>query len=136
MAPASPNPMNLMLLAGLGIGAYWFMTRRAQAAPVAVAPAGGGQAPSQGLANANALVNLVGSVSKLFGGAQNLLGTYDGRAASPWDVSPNGTAGPTYNNPSAYVSSALDGLAFNPPVGGAYDAVAYALDGSNGAYWN
>ena len=25
---SSPNPMNLLLLAGLGIGVFWFMSRR------------------------------------------------------------------------------------------------------------
>lgn len=27
-AASSPNPMNLLLLAGLGIGVFWFMSRR------------------------------------------------------------------------------------------------------------
>lgn len=137
-ASASPNPTNLILLAALGIGAYWMLTRRAQAAPVAVAPAAGQGGGSNALANANAIGNLVGTVAGLFRGSGStpLLGTVDGRSATQWDVTPAGPGGPTYNNPSAYVSSALDGLAFNPPAGSAYDSFAYATDGSNGAWWN
>lgn len=124
MAAAAPNPNNnLILLAVIGIGAYWMLSRRAVAAPVAVRP---GQ--STGAAQANLLntgLNALGGLfSRLSGsGSTNLLGTYDGRAQQPWDVTPAGDSGPRYNNPSAYVgpSASNDGVVVNSPFVPAYE---------------
>lgn len=110
-AAPSPNPTNLLLLAAIGIGAYYVMTRRAYAQPVYA-----GQQQQSGRNNAAALLAAgVGALGKLFGGSGSstpLLGTYDGRSQTPWDVTPQGSDGPRYNNPSAYVAD--DGLAYNP----------------------
>lgn len=70
MAAAAPNPnSNLLLLAVIGIGAYWLMSRRAVAAPVYM-PANG-QQNAQAAENA-ARMNLIGTgvnaLSRLIGG--------------------------------------------------------------------
>lgn len=128
---SSPGPNNLILLAVLGIGAYYLMTRRAMAQPVYT---GGQRPPSQASQNASligagigALGNLFGNRGSTGGGSVPLLGTYDGRSQTQWDVTPQGPGGPRYNNPSAYVGGGSDGLAINPPFDSAYDFT--------GEYW-
>lgn len=115
-AATSPGPNNMLLLAVLGIGAYYLMTRRAVAQPVYAN--GRPTTTTQekvGLiaAGTNALTQLF----KGFGGGSGsvpLLGTYDGRSQTQWDVTPQGPNGPRYNNPSAYVAGGEDGLPVNP----------------------
>jgi hypothetical protein len=129
-ASSSPNPQNIILLAALGAGAYWFLTRRRVMAQPIAAPAPTAARPGNDVAGIAGQV--VGAISNLFGRAGSAMnGTYDGRAAQPWDVTPQGASGPRFNNPSAYVSSAVDGAAFNPPTVGAFDA-AYDYTGE---YW-
>lgn len=107
MSAAAPNPNNLIMLAVVGVGVYWFMTRRKVAA--ATAPTQAVSNPYTGVMNAtNTLANVVGTVSRLFNGGMTP-GTVDGRSASPWSPSDTGA-----NNPSAF-SSAVDGAAYNPP---------------------
>jgi len=112
-AASSPNPSNLLLLAVLGIGAYWMLSRRAVAQPVY-----GAQRPSNGATNAQLLNTGLNALGRLFsgfgGGGSAGAGTYDGRAQMPWDVTPDGNTGQRANNPSAYVSGGNDGLAVNP----------------------
>lgn len=121
-AATSPGPNNLLLLAVLGIGAYWMMSRRAYAQPMY---SGGRpmtttqEKASLIAAGANALGSLFGRLGSGGGGSVPLLGTYDGRAQTPWDVTPQGSDGPRYNNPSAYVAD--DGLAANPINVSAFD---------------
>lgn len=129
-AASSPGPNNLLLLAVLGIGAYYLMTRRAMAQPVYT----NAQRPPQGQAGQTAALvgGVLGAVGNLFGrgnsgGSVPLLGTYDGRSQTQWDVTPQGPSGPRYNNPSAYVGGGSDGLAINPPFDSAYDFT--------GEYW-
>lgn len=119
---SSPGPNNILLLAVLGIGAYYLMTRRAIAQPMYQ------QNPQANRAaqNASLLGAGLGALGNLFrgsGGSSTVpyLGTYDGRSAQPWDVTPQGADGPRYNNPSAYVAGGADGLAINPPFNSAYD---------------
>lgn len=115
-AATSPGPNNMLLLAVLGIGAYYLMTRRAVAQPVYAN--GRPTTTTQekvGLiaAGTNALTQLF----KGFGGGSGsvpLLGTSDGRSQTQWDVTPQGPDGPRYNNPSAYVGGGEDGLPVNP----------------------
>lgn len=118
---AAPNPQNFLLLAGLGIAAYWVMTRSS-----AFAGAGGystpAQIPAQGIANpyVGGIANAIGN---LFRGAASA-GTYDGRSATPWntDTSAMGGAGAA-NNPSAFIAtSQVDGVAFNPTAQSVFDA--------------
>ncbi len=85
-ANASPDPTNLVVLAAVGVGAFWFLTRRAAAQPANVA---GVAAPSPNAAGmsqrAATNIGLLGAVGKaLFGGR------------------------------AAYASSAIDGVAYNP----------------------
>lgn len=121
---ASPGPNNILLLAVLGIGAYYLMTRRAMAGQVPVyaqRPPTTTTAERVSLvaAGANAIGGLLGRLTGGGGGSVPLLGTYDGRSQTPWDVTPQGPDGPRYNNPSAYVAS--DGLAANPLNASAFD---------------
>lgn len=120
-AAASPGPNNLLLLAALGIGAYYLLSRRAYAQPMYSTRPTTTTAEKVSLLAAGA--NAVGGLlSRLGGGSSvNLLGTYDGRSAQPWDVTPYGDDGPRYNNPSAYVAGGSDGIAYNPPFGDAFD---------------
>lgn len=120
-AAASPGPNNILLLAVLGIGAYYLMSRRAYAQPMyAARPMTTTQEKASLIAaGANAIGNLFGRLSGSGTGSVNLLGTYDGRSAQPWDVTPLGDNGPRYNNPSAYVAD--DGVAANPINISAFD---------------
>lgn len=121
-AASSPNPSNLLLLAVLGIGAYWMLSRRAVAQPVY-----GAQRPSNGSANAQLLNTGLNALGRLFsgfgGGGSAGAGTYDGRAQTPWDVTPDGNTGQRANNPSAYVapSASNDGVVVNSPFVPAYE---------------
>lgn len=130
-AAASPGPNNILLLAVLGIGAYYLMTRRVMAQPMYQQPQPGmSTADKVGLAGAalGAITGIIGKFSGGGGGSVPLLGTWDGRSAQPWDVTPQGPTGPQYNNPSAYVSGGADGLAFNPVNVSAFDSFGgYAL---------
>lgn len=117
---SSPGPNNMLLLAVLGIGAYYLMTRRAVAQPMYQ-----GQQPSRAAQNASLIGAGLNAIGNLFKGGSSsgstvpYLGTYDGRSQSQWDVTPQGSDGPRYNNPSAYVAG--DGVAVNPPFNSAYD---------------
>ena len=121
-AASSPNPSNLLLLAVLGIGAYWMLSRRAVAQPVY-----GAQRPGNGSANAQLLNTGLNALGRLFsgsgGGGSASAGTYDGRARTPWDVTPDGDTGQRANNPSAYVapSASNDGVVVNSPFVPAYE---------------
>ena len=129
-AASSPSPNNLLLLAVLGIGAYYLMTRRVYAQqPYANGRPTTTTSEKIGLLNAGA--NALGQLFKGFGGGSGsvpLLGTYDGRAAQPWDVTPYGDDGPRYNNPSAYVAGGNDGLPVNPVNSSPFDYTQL--------YWN
>lgn len=121
-AAASPGPNNLLILAVLGIGAYYLMTRRAYAQPVYQT----GVRPTTTTAERVSLIaagaNAVGGLLSRLGGSGGsvpLLGTWDGRAAQPWLVTPQGPDGPRYNNPSAYVAN--DGVAVSPVNVSAFD---------------
>lgn len=100
-AASSPNPSNLILLAVIGIGAYWFMSRRAVAQPVYV------QQPNrsaQKAQTAGALLGAgIGALGKLFGssGQSNPIA---------WDGITND--GPKIRD---------DGYVFNNPTQSAFD---------------
>lgn len=119
MSAAAPNPQNLIVLAAIGIGVYWFMTKHKVAA--ATPPTQAVSNPYTNVASAaNTVANVVGAVSRLFNGG-NAAGTTDGRSASDWSPASTGA-----NNPSAYLaSSAVDGVAANYPGNtSVYDAYA------------
>lgn len=106
---SSPGPNNLALLLVLGIGAYYLMTRRAIAQPAYM-----GRPPTTTTQEKVSLIgagaNALSQLFKGFGGGSGsvpLLGTYDGRSQTQWDVTPQGPDGPRYNNPSAYVAGVL-----------------------------
>lgn len=62
-AASSPNPSNLILLAVIGIGAYWFMSRRAVAGPYyAAQPNSSAQKTQMAGALLNSGLNALGSI--------------------------------------------------------------------------
>lgn len=122
-AAASPGPNNLLLLAVLGIGAYYLMSRRAYAQPMySTRPT---TTTAERVSLVSALANSLGGAFARFAGSSgasrpvDLMGTYDGRSQVPWDTTPLGDNGPRYNNPSAYVAD--DGVAANPINVSAFD---------------
>ncbi len=126
-AASSPNPNNLILLAVLGIGAYWLFSRQAMAQPYQARP---GQPANQTAQNVNAGANLLNAgarlLSGLFGGGSTSAPAgaaripNDDTAGQPgygWQYFTNGTAisptGTYYHNGQAVWSP--DGAAVNPP---------------------
>lgn len=127
---SAPNPNNLILLAVLGIGAYWLFSRQAMAMPYGAArPVGQGSTAAQ---NANGVAQLVnaganlvgrlfgtgGSTSPAAGGAQRIYN--DDTAGQPgygWQYFTDGTAisptGTYYYEGQPIWSP--DGQVFNPP---------------------
>lgn len=132
---ASPNPNNLILLAVLGIGAYWIFSRNAMAQPVQIRP---GTRPQQGNtgSNLNGAANLLnagaGLVRGLFGGGSTApkINTrtpyYSGQLTQPQYAAAS-QAAQADSNPDTNGSYADwvrdDGIALNPPGNvSAYDA--------------
>lgn len=97
MSAAAPNPNNLMMLAVIGIGAYWLMTRRAQAQPM--------PRPGTSAGNTAGMINTgLNALGRLFGGSSG--------QPNPvvWDGLTNDMPRP-----------ANDGIAVNPPTVDAFD---------------
>lgn len=67
-----------------------------------------------------------------------LLGTFDGRSATQWDVTPAGPAGPRANNPSAYVADGGDAqrIAGVSDLYAASGGQQAATDSAVAAYWD
>lgn len=110
-ASASPNPNNLLLLLVVGVGAYWFMTRRAVAQPYYPQP----QQPSRSAQNAQTAGALlgagIGALGKLFG-------------------SSGGTQQPIYWDNLTNDMPRIDGVVVNPPNQSAFDW--WATNGTGG----
>lgn len=121
---ASTSNTNVILLAGLGLGAFWLLTRRGNA-PMTVRPANAAQ-PSTAQ-KVNAFSNLLGTAGRLFGiggaaatqpGAGRIFN--DDTAGQPgygWQYFTDGTAiSPTgtYYHQGQPVWSP-DGAVYNPP---------------------
>ena len=136
MSAAAPNPNNMIILAVLGIGAFWFMSRRATAAPIVL---GQQQQATQASKN-NLIASGLNSLVKLVGmGVGSANGAPAGNSAAnsffgalnPWAagfVSPTNydVLGPLGGSDSlAYGLSGYfsnDALALNPVgIGGGYD---------------
>lgn len=118
-ATHSPNPQNILLLAGLGIGAYWLMTRRAQAGTV-IAPRTGGSVPAQ----TSPLSRASAFVQSLFGAApvQTVpIGVQQGGGTAV--LTPGaGSRGTLETSQQPYVPFE-DGFSFNTPNSSVYDAL-------------
>lgn len=130
-AAANPGPNNLLLLAVIGIGAYWLMTQRARAQTAVV------NTNRTATANDLAKLGLVVQGTNLIG---RLL-TKIGAPGSFYSTTPNITqqglenvaainrsdSDPDLNGSiSDYASGAIDGLAVNPPGNtAAYDWLGF-----------
>lgn len=64
MSAAAPNPNNMMMLAVIGIGAYWLMSRNAHAQRVTGARQGASGGNTAGI-----LGSIAGALSRLSGGS-------------------------------------------------------------------
>lgn len=127
---ANPGPNNLILLAVIGIGAYWLFTRRAAAGPVYTT--GAQQQPSRASTDL-AKLGLAVQGTNLIGRLLTNLGTAGGYYSARPNITQQGleNVAAIYNsdsNPdlngsvSDWLSSSVDGLAVNPPGNvGAYD---------------
>lgn len=123
-AAPSPNPTNLLLLAALGIGVYWFMTRKgALSTPAVIYPTPAQNAQAYGDDTKALKYQLVGG---LIGKAFDYFGNQ--KSASPYTFDTGGSYGlqPTG---SLGLQAWSDGLAFNPGSGSASDSI-YSLLGA------
>lgn len=134
MSTAAPNPNKTLLLAMLGIGAFWFMTRRATAQPM---PIRTGTQQGSGASTANAIGNIVNGLGRIFGGSGSGSGTgsqgsagagrvseifnddVPGQPGYGWKYYTDGTAigpdGTYYQGDKAIWSPSSDQIAYNPP---------------------
>lgn len=119
MSAAAPNPNKLMLLAAIGIGVYWFMSRRtAAAAPVAVSPT-----------SPQAAATYQRNDAAMWAGIWNTIGrptindimNRQAAAGHASGAAPTG-AGSYIGDEAVYLgSSAVDGFAMNPVTSSVFD---------------
>lgn len=130
MSAAAPNPNNMLILAVLGIGAFWFMTRRAAAAPIVLT----GQ-QSNNAAKANLAASGINALTKLLGGVA---------AARPMSNAAAGTPSNLFNYDTWFGAGSLGTQGGNFDFSGAApgfadyfsaDAVAVNPAGTLGAGW-
>lgn len=118
---ASPNPNNLILLAVIGIGAYWLFSRRAMAAQPVVY-ANGNQSKNTDLAKLGLVVQGTNLIGKLFTNLKAAGGYY---SATP-NITQQGLENVAHINRSDsdpdlngsvsdWLGGSADGLAVNPP---------------------
>lgn len=121
-ASPSPNPTNLLLLAGLGIGVYWFMTRR-MAAPGVIYPTPAQNQQAYGDATKVAKIQLLGGL------LNKGLDYFGNRASSPYAFDTGGSYG---FQPTGYLGlqASADGLAWNPSGGSSVTDSIYGFSGA------
>lgn len=131
MSAASPQPNNTLLLAVLGIGAFWLMTRRATAQTVPVRTGAGTSTSSSN--TAGAIGNILNGLGRVFGGsgsATTSTGTtgrvgeianddVPGQPGYGWRYFTDGTVigpdGTYYQDGQPIWSPSTDQIAYNPP---------------------
>lgn len=121
-ASNSIPPNNLLMLGAIGIGAYWFLTRRAGAAGLAI-PVATPQNPNPSAVNAGVIGSLLGSVTRLFGGSSAPSSAAMQQSAAVGASNAISDANYAGANWGALSSSAVDGVAYNPTNSAPYDAV-------------
>jgi hypothetical protein len=130
---ANPNPNNLVLLAVLGIGAFWMLTRRVGAQPMRPVNQQPGGANGGSM---NGLGNVLSGLGRLFGGSGGSASGGAGRGPTSgtqqiwnddvpgqpgygWNYYNDGTAigpdGTYYRDGQPIWSPSTDQIAFNPP---------------------
>lgn len=117
----SPNPNNLILLAVIGIGAYWLFSRRAMAAQPVVY-ANGNQSQNTDLAKLGLLVQGTNLIGKLFTNLKGAGSFYSGSSNLTQQgleniaAIHNSDSNPDLNGSvSDWLGGSADGLAINPP---------------------
>lgn len=129
---ASPKPNNMLILAGLAIGAIWLMNKQAQARTVTggyrPGTVGGNQVNQvAGLAN-----NLINGLGRLFGGSSSkptnpatIPYNPNAQTAAAAAAAANADTNPDLNGSVAdYGSGQNDGVAYNPPNAAPWDAMS------------
>lgn len=114
--------MNLLLLGALGIGVYWFMTRRGAGSPAVIYPTPAQNAQAYGDATKVAKIQLLGGL------LNKGLDYFGSKPASPYAFDTGGSYG---LQPTGYLGlqASSDGLAFNPGGMSASDSI-YSLAGA------
>lgn len=135
MSAAAPNPNNMLLLVALGIGAYWFMSRRAGASALGYSTlAQQQQAAANNAARNNLLASGVNAIGKLISGfgssstttptqdqlnLASMLGAYNSSSWTAMETAGTSIFGPVVVPPDAF--------AFNPSgFTSSYDWIADA----------
>lgn len=120
-AATSPNPNNLMLLAVIGIGAYWLFSRRALAAQPVVY-ANGNQSKNTDLAKLGLVVQGTNLIGRLLTNLKAPGGYYSGSSNITQQgleniaAINNSDSNPDLNGSvSDWLGGGVDGLALNPP---------------------
>lgn len=101
MSAAAPNPSNMIMLGVLGVGAYWYFTRRAMAARPRATPMPG-NGPAQWAAHD---ASLWGAVAKIIDAVTPAQQTSYQRANAAASGGSSGTSSPTgdpYNDGAGY----------------------------------
>lgn len=126
-ATPSPNPTNLLMLAALGIGVYWFMTRSGGGSPQALIY----PTPAQNQQAYGADTSKVMKYQLLGGLLNKGLDFFGQRAAgqNPYSLATGyngGSFGTVDLNSKWGVQASNDGFAYNPATGSASDSI-YSL---------
>lgn len=123
---ANPGPNNLLMLAVLGIGAYWFLTRRAVASTAVSLTAQQQQAQAAKNQKNAATLGLLTAGTNVIGQLLTKIGAPGSFYSTTPTLTQQGYLNASYINQSDsnpdlngsvadWASSAVDGLAINPP---------------------
>ena len=123
-AAPSPSPMNLLMLGALGIGVYWFMTRRS-GVPAVIYPTPAQNAQAYGDATKVAKYQLLGG---LLNKGIDIFKS-GGGSSSPYTFDTGGSYG---FQPTGYLGlqAASDGLAWNPSGNTSVNDSIYSFSGA------
>lgn len=112
MSAAAPNPSNLIMLAVLGAGAYWYFSRRALAAQ----PAPAGPRPAPGGSTAGDIARWAASDQGLWNNISRIIGAVTPTQTRAYYDANGRNSGPSHSG----VGGGSTGDPYNPD--GYYDA--------------